>query len=76
MLYVKRCKVHWNFLPPIFDFNAEISNFIEYFYPLNLNFNADFQKFNAEIPFTSSYLELCKKEQFAQTLCLQPCTQI
>ena len=32
--------------------------FIEYFYPLNFNFNAEFQKFNAEICFTPSYLEL------------------
>ena len=27
--------------------------------PINLIFNADFQKINAEIPFISSYLELC-----------------
>ena len=26
-----------------FDFSAEIQNFFEYFYLLNLNFNADFQ---------------------------------
>ena len=41
-----------------FDFNAEIQNFFEYFYPLSFNFNADFQKVNAEILFTLSYLEL------------------
>ena len=58
LLYIKRCKVHWKFLPPKFDFGALVQNFIEYFYPLNWNFNADFQKFNAEIPFTPSYLEL------------------
>ena len=29
------------------------------FLPLNLIFNADFQKINAEIPFTPSYLEPC-----------------
>ena len=46
----KRCKVHWTLLPSKLDFNAEIQNFIEYFYPLNFNFNADFQNFNAEIP--------------------------
>ena len=34
------------------------SKFSEYFHPLNFNLNADFQKFNAEIPFTPSYLEL------------------
>ena len=51
-------KNHWKILPPKFDFIAEIQNFFEYFYPLTLNFNADFQKFNAEIPFTPSYLEL------------------
>ena len=28
---------------------------------INLNFNADFQKFNAEILITPSYLELCGK---------------
>ena len=54
----KRCKVYWKFLPLKFDFNAEIQNFIEYFYPLNLYLNADFQKFNTEILFTPSYLEL------------------
>ena len=43
---------------PKFDVNAETQNFIEYFYPLNFNFYADFQKINAEIPFTPSYLEL------------------
>ena len=42
--------------PPKFDFSAEIQNFFEYFYPLS--FNADFQKFIAEITFTPSYLEL------------------
>ena len=25
----KRCKGHWKFLPPKFDFNAEIQNFKE-----------------------------------------------
>ena len=45
-------------VPLKFDFNAETQNFIEYFYPLNFKFNADFQKINAEIPFTPSYLEL------------------
>ena len=35
-----------------------MQNFIEYFYPLSFNFNADFQKFDAEIPFTPCYLEL------------------
>ena len=54
----KRCKVYWKILPPKFDFNAEIQNFNEYFY--HLNFNADFQKFNAEITFTLCYLELWK----------------
>ena len=34
-------------LHPKFDFNAEIQNFLLYFHPLKLNFNADFQKFNA-----------------------------
>ena len=43
---------------PLNDFNAEIQNFIEYFLVLNLNSNVDVQKFNAEIPFTPSYLEL------------------
>ena len=57
-LYIKRCKVYWKILPPKFDYNAEIQNFTEYFNPLNFNFNADFQKINAEIPFTPSYLEL------------------
>ena len=36
-----------------------MQNFFEHFYP-NLNFNADFHKFNAEILFTPAYLELCK----------------
>ena len=49
LLYVKWPKVHWKFLPPIFDFNTEIQNFIEYFYPLNLNLNADFNRFSTEI---------------------------
>ena len=31
--------------------------------PLNFNFNADFQNFNAEIPFTPSYLELCVNQK-------------
>ena len=57
LLYFKRCKVHGKILHP-FDFNAEIQIFIEHFYPLNFNSNADFQKFNAEIPFTPSHLEL------------------
>ena len=57
-LLFKRCKVHWKLLPPKLDFNAEIQNFIEYFYPLNFSFNADFQNFIAEIPFTPSYLEV------------------
>ena len=40
---------------PLFDFNAEIQNFVGYFYPThpphpNLNSNADFQKFSAEKP--------------------------
>ena len=43
---------------PKSDFSAEIQIFIEYFYPLGFNFNADFQKVNTEIPFTPSYLEL------------------
>ena len=66
VLCVNRCKVHWKFVHPKFDFNAKIQNFIEYFYPLNLNFNADFQKLNAEVPFTYS-LELCdlKKKKSA-----------
>ena len=33
-----------------------VQNSSEYFYPLSSNFNADFQKFSAEIPFTPSYL--------------------
>ena len=41
---------------PKFDFNAEIQNFIEYFYALNLNFNPDFQEFNAELHFTPSII--------------------
>ena len=41
------------------DFSAKIQNFFEYFYPLSFNFNADFQTFSAEVPFTPSYLELC-----------------
>ena len=43
---------------PKFDFNAEIQNFIENFYPLSFNFNADFQNINAEILFSPSYLQL------------------
>ena len=58
LLYVKNCKVHWKFLPPKFDSNAEIQNSIEYFYPFNLYFNAEFQKLNAELPFTPTYLEV------------------
>ena len=34
------------------------------FTPFSFNFNADFQKINAEIPFTSSYLELWNCQQF------------
>ena len=30
----------------------------EYFYPLNMKFNADCQKIYAGIPFTPAYLEL------------------
>ena len=54
LLYVER----WKFLPPKLNFNAkldfsaEIQSFSGYFYPLHLNFNADLQKFSAEIPFT------------------------
>ena len=33
--------------PINFYFSAEIQNFIEYFYPLSLNSNADFPKINA-----------------------------
>ena len=58
LLHIKRRKVHWKTLPPKFDFSAEIQNFFENFYPLSFNSNADFQKINAEIPFTPSYLEL------------------
>ena len=35
-----------------FDFNTEIQNFIEFFYPMSFNFNT-------ELAFTPSYLELC-----------------
>ena len=35
----------------MFYFNAEIQNFIEYFYPRSFNFEADFKKISAEIPF-------------------------
>ena len=59
VLHIKRRKDHWKTLPPKFDFNAEIQNFFEYFYPLSFNFNADFQTFIAEISFTPAYLELC-----------------
>ena len=46
-------------VPAKIDFIAETQNFIEYFYPLNFNLSADFQKINAKIPCTPSYLGLC-----------------
>ena len=51
MIIDVKCKAQWNCLSPQFDFNVDIQNFIEYFYPLSFNFNADFQIINAEIPF-------------------------
>ena len=39
--------------PHKFNISAETSKCKGYFYPFNLIFNADFQKINAEIPFTS-----------------------
>ena len=46
----------------LYDWCILISFFllrIKLFSPFNLIFNADFQKINAEIPFTPSYLEPC-----------------
>ena len=57
------CKVH-KCLPPKFDFSAEMQKFIEYFYQYLFNFSADFQKINAKIPFTPSYLELCLMNKY------------
>ena len=59
LLYIKQRKVHWKLYPLnlISMLKSKIS--LSIFTPLSFNFNADFQKFNAEIPFTPSYLELC-----------------